>query len=145
MILEVFQALGMMREVVERLKRRVRKDIPCGPRCFSITLLVPSGPIALEFFVRLRAANVLLSSKRGEWAAEWGPFLWRWRIRWRISLLAWGGCSVNCRLKLFAALLGAETGEPLKLMELLGVALDGFFRPFRIFQRFLEEPFREDD
>ena len=53
MIVPCFQMLGILQCAYEKLAMFVRAWMPCGPKCFRCKLLIPSGPVLVEFFAFL--------------------------------------------------------------------------------------------
>ena len=56
--MEDFQMEGILQELIERLKRWVRKVMPAGPRCLKWSADSWSGPTAFDAFDALIAFEV---------------------------------------------------------------------------------------
>lgn len=65
MMVEVFQIAGIRHLLKDQLYRRVRYVQPSWPRCFRCSIVMPSGPVALEFRAFLIAKVTSIRVKTG--------------------------------------------------------------------------------
>ena len=112
--------------------------MPRGPRCFRWSIVMLSGPAAVEFLLSLMAFDTE-SGVKGE---KFGSSLWVLWISLMVFLVSgscwWLSIDVNCLLKFFAIACGLEKVLSWKLIGWFGgVRVSLPLRDLTRFQNFL--------
>ncbi|XP_075159492.1 uncharacterized protein LOC142232728 [Haematobia irritans] len=126
--LPIFQTSGIMSDSKDKLRSLVRYSTPSIPRCFSISIEIPSGPSALDGFALLMTLVTSDAVKCGVSSAR-RPRMRRVALLFALSL---SGCSANCRLKYLAHLFGSVTVTSPKVTEIPSSLVAGFERALTV-------------